>query len=121
MSDDTAAARAVVERYIEGTRSGDVAVLKSVFHPAAIMVGYLGPDLLTGGPGPFYEAMQANPPSVEAQAQYEADITHLRVDGTIATATLEEKGVLGMNFVNHFLLIKDGEDWSINAKNFVVI
>ncbi|MEM1091103.1 MAG: nuclear transport factor 2 family protein [Pseudomonadota bacterium] len=119
MSDDTAAARAVIERYIEGTRSGDVSVLKSVFHPAAIMVGYLGPDLLTGGPEPFYQAMEANPPS--AETRYEAAITHLRVDGTVATATLEEKGVLGMNFVNHFLLIKDCEDWAINAKNFVVV
>ncbi|MEM7706738.1 MAG: nuclear transport factor 2 family protein [Pseudomonadota bacterium] len=121
MSNETAAARAVIERYIEGTRSGDVSMLKSAFHPAAMMVGYLGPDLLTGGPEPFYQAMEANPPSAEAQAQYEPVISHLRVDGTVATATLEEKGVLGMNFVNHFLLIKDGEEWAINAKNFVVV
>ncbi|MEL6801006.1 MAG: hypothetical protein AAFO80_14090 [Pseudomonadota bacterium] len=47
-------AQAAVEAYIEGTRTRDVALLKTVFADGAVMTGYLGPDLLHGGPEPFY-------------------------------------------------------------------
>ena len=59
-TDDTLAAKAVIADYIKGTKLSDPELLKSVFHENAVMAGHLGPDLLLGGPQPFFDAIAAN-------------------------------------------------------------
>lgn len=114
------AVRKVVEAYAEGTKNGDVDLLKTVFHPNARMVGYMGRDLLSGGPEPFYGALTENPPDELMRANYEPKIRDIEVNGTIAIATLDEKGLFGQNFTNHFMLLKENDNWSISHKSFVV-
>jgi len=107
--------QSALEAYIEGTRTRDIPLLKSVFADGAVMTGYLGPDLLHGGPEPFYGALEAN----EVGDDYAATIDHVTEDAAIATATISEDNLLGLSFVNHFMLIKlpDG-GWRISAKLF---
>lgn len=106
---------AVVEAYITGTRTRDIALLKTVFADGAVMTGYLGPDLLHGGPEPFYNALEAN----EVGDDYAATITHVSSGGAIATATITEENLLGLAFTNHFQLIHLPDDgWKISAKLF---
>ncbi len=112
MSDDV---RAVLDRYTEGTRTRDVAMLRATFHPQATMSGWLGPDYLMGGPQPFLDAIAGN----EVGPDYASEITALEVDGTIATATVTERNLLGMHFTNHFHLTRQpDETWLITAKLF---
>ena len=120
MSDSESAVRSVVESYIEGTKNGDVELLKTVFHPKARMVGYMGRDLLSAGPEPFYSALTENPPDDMMRANYEPKIRDIEVNGNIAIATLDEKGLFGENFTNHFMLLNDNNKWSITHKSFVV-
>lgn len=115
MIDATSSPKAVVESYIKGTATRDVDLLKSIFHDTAVMTGWLGPDLLQGGPEPFYGALEAN----EVGADYSAEIVALQVDDRIATASITERNLLGMSFDNHFQIIQlaDGT-WRLSAKLF---
>ena len=115
MTDPTQSPRAVVEAYIAGTANRDVDLLKSIFHGGAVMAGWLGPDLLTDGPEPFYGALEAN----EVGSDYTADIVSIDVADRIATAELAETNLLGLSFTNHFQLVQlaDGT-WRITAKLF---
>ena len=61
--------REVIERYVQGTRTGNVEILKQVFHPNAVMSGYLGPDLLIGSTQPFYDHVTSNPVESEYVAE----------------------------------------------------
>ena len=114
MSNPTESAQSVIDAYIEGTRTRDVGLLKAVFAEGAVMVGWLGPDLLTGGPEPFYGALEANEVGDDYAARSTVEVTE-----RIATATIEEQNLLGMNFTNHFQIVQlaDGS-WRIAAKLF---
>jgi len=115
MSDHTTTPKAVVEAYIHGTKTRDVALLKTIFADGAKMTGYLGPDLVQDGPEPFYGALEAN----EVGGDYTAEITALTEADKIASASIVEKNLLGMSFDNHFHLmqLEDGT-WRIASKLF---
>lgn len=112
---DTRAILAVLETYTEGARLRDVAALRSIFHPQAVMVGYLGPDLLMGGPEPFFDAIAAN----EVAPDYASAVVSVQVTGATATATVIEDNLFGLSFVDAFHLIRqpDGR-WLITSKLF---
>ena len=62
---ETTAVKKVIEAYMTGTYRADVPMLESVFHPRAVMNGYLGPDKILGTPALFIQDM-ASAPSMEA-------------------------------------------------------
>ena len=114
MSDETAV-RSVIDRYTEGTRLRDLNMLKSVFHDAAMMSGWLGPNMLVGSPAPFFEFVEKN----EVAPDYTSQTTEVWVDGNIATVETREQNLFGMPFVNRFQLVKQGDGtWTITAKLF---
>ena len=47
--------QAALEAYVEGSRAMDVALLRTCFHPFAVMNGYLMGKQLLGGPEPFFQ------------------------------------------------------------------
>jgi len=112
--DEALAVKAVVADYVKGTAESDPALLKSVFHETAVMSGYLGPDLLLGGPQPFFDAVAAN----KVGPDYKGDITEITVTGRTATATLVEDNLYDLSFVNKFHLLNVDGVWTITAKLF---
>ncbi|MEM8654445.1 MAG: nuclear transport factor 2 family protein [Pseudomonadota bacterium] len=115
MSDATSSPKTVVDAYIKGTATRDIPLLKSIFHGNAVMTGWLGPDLLHGGPEPFYGALEGN----EVGDDYSAEITTLQVDDKIATASITERNLLGMSFENHFQMVQLGDGtWRLSSKLF---
>lgn len=112
---DSEAVLNVLQQYIDGTRDRDVDALAATFHPKAVMNGYLAGNLLTGGPEPFLQAIAEAPPSA---ADYSAEVASLAIDGDIASAEVREQALLGLDFVNHFHLLRDDSGWHIVAKLF---
>ena len=110
------AVRAVIERYIEGSK-GDVEILRSAFHPDATMTGYLAGNLMLGTPEPFFDVVKSAVTS-ESASSYKAEIRSIEVVGRAATATLVESGFLGSDFTDFFQLIHDDEGWRIISKTF---
>lgn len=113
---DQADARAVIDEYVAASAARDVDRLKSIFHPQALMSGYLGDQSLIGSPQPFFDAVQHAPPG--AKNGYRAEITQIEVTGRVASATLKEQNFLGMNFTDYFHLAKLGGRWTIVSKTF---
>lgn len=111
----------VIQDYIDGTYEADVEKLKAVFHEKAIMTGYLGDELLIGGPEGFFEDIASQPSMKEQNVEYKAEILALTETGKIADAVVRETGFRGTTaFEDHFHLIFDGE-WKIISKTFAVL
>lgn len=119
---DVSAVRALAGRYIDAVYRADVGALRNCFHPAAIMSGYLGAELLTGGPGRFFEDVAGRPSMESTGAPYVAEVGSVEVDGGAASVRIDETGFFGaLSFANWFHLIK-GEDgaWLIVSKLFAL-
>lgn len=114
---DVEQVRHVIQAYIDGSERGDVKLLRSIFHPNALMSGYIKGELGIGSPEPFFEAV-VNAPNVQGDEPYSANIANIEVAGFIASATIVEKQMLGMNFVDYFHLIKEDDKWSIVSKTY---
>lgn len=125
MSTDAQGVRAVGEvmaRYVDAVYRGDVTALRACFHPSAVMSGYLGEELLTGGPERFFEDVGATPAMQSTGAPYVAETARVEVTGGAASVRLDETGFFGsLSFVNWFHLIRceDGE-WRIVSKLFAM-
>lgn len=111
-TEDAAAVARVMAEYVEGTRLGDAARLRAIFHETAVMNGYLLGELRTGGPGRFFDRVDGRP----AEAAYAAEVTAVEVAGATARARLIEDHLWGMSFVNDFHLLKIEGRWMIMSK-----
>jgi hypothetical protein len=81
-----AAVRRVLEQYFEASYTANVPLLKTLFHPDALMSGYYDGELGIGTPEPYYEDLMAATSSKDAGEQYEAEIAFIHIAGSIASA-----------------------------------
>lgn len=108
----------VIQEYVDACSLGSVERLRAIFHPQALMSGYLAGQLLTGSPEPFFQAVEAQPAPAENGTDYRTEIRCVDVAGDVATAALDEHGYLGMDFTNFFHLVKISGTWKIVSKTF---
>lgn len=116
--DNTKQIMEVLESYISGTKNGDADLLATLFDKDAIMSGTLvNTQLICGSPKIFFEDVRGK----RSDDSYHAEVKEININGHIATATLYESGMMGLNFVNHFHLKKDGSKWLIVSKLFTTL
>jgi Putative lumazine-binding len=114
-----AAVRAVMQRYVEAVYKADVATLRGLFHPAAVMSGYLDDTLLAGSPEPFLVDVGGRPSMESTGAPYEAEILDVHASSLTASLRVEETGFFGsFSFVNYFHLLNVDGEWKIVSKTF---
>lgn len=107
--------QSLIEKYVEGTRTGNVNMLKTVFHSNAVMSGDLGPNkLVSDSPNLFFNDIEG----YVAPESYDYLIENIKVEGEIASAELKEFNLKGHNFVNCFQLQKIDNQWKIVSKLF---
>ncbi len=111
---DAELVRTVVQNYITASKTGDGELLRLIFHPNAVMFGYIGDQLHDSSPEGFFQ-MAAGAPQGEA---YAATILSIDVFGSAATARIAEDGFAGMNFIDCFHLLNIDGRWLITAKLF---
>jgi hypothetical protein len=111
---DTELVRSVVENYITASKTGDGELLRSIFHPNAVMFGHLGDQLFDSSPEGFFQ-MAAGAPQGDA---YQATILSVEVFGSAATACIAEDGFAGFDFIDCFHLLNVDGRWLITAKLF---
>jgi hypothetical protein len=118
-SSDTTGVRTVMERYIDATYRADVATLRSLFHPQATMTGYLGGELILGGPESFFADIGGRPSMAEAGDPYKGEIVATHASGYTGSAVIEQSGFFGAGyFVDYFHLVKIDGEWLIISKTF---
>ena len=119
--EDYKAIRQVLENYIEGSYTADTRQLKSLFHDDAMMSGFFDGALDIGTPQPFYDELEDNPSAKESGEDYSAEITFIHIAGAMASAGIVEDNLLGVNYVNHFHLLKIDDAWKIVNKIYTQV
>jgi uncharacterized protein (TIGR02246 family) len=112
---DENAVRAILDEYISACVAGSVERLQAIFHPDALMTGFLAGQHLMGTVAPFYDAVRNTPPPGSG---YHAAVADIRVAGAVASATVTEQGYLGLDFVDLFHLVRKEDGWKIVSKTF---
>jgi ketosteroid isomerase-like protein len=112
------AVRKVIEEYVSACRAGDVKRLQAIFHPDALMSGFLAGQWLMGSTQPFWDAVCGAPAPDASGADYRAEIVSVDVTGDVASAVLKEWGYLGLDFTDYFHLAKTDAGWKIISKTF---
>ena len=92
--------------------------MKAIFHPDALMSGYMMGEYMMGSPEPFFQVVKEHPSPSESGTVYTAEISKVEVTGKVARATLKETNFMGMNFTDYFHLAKVDKKWMIISKTF---
>ncbi len=104
----------VVQRYIDGARSGKGDDMKPAFHEDATIFGYVGADLLAGPIQKLFDWNDENGPATGLQTR----IADIDLIDTVATVRLELDNWTGHRFTDLFTLLKVDGKWKIMNKVF---
>jgi hypothetical protein len=115
---DREAIAAAVQKYLDGVAQDDPELVASAFHPEATMSGHFnGEFAVLPNAGKFIaEYMKSSPPIAESSPDLATSIDSIEQAGTMAQATISEKGLEGANFTTYFHLHKIDGEWTIAAK-----
>ena len=108
-------ARAAVERYFEGHRTGDPVVMRKAFHPEARLQWFRDGEFGSAPLETYLTWLPGGP--AEDETKRSREVAHLHVSGNVATAHL----VLDypeVRFVDFLTIVRTGEDWLITNKTF---
>lgn len=108
---ETDAITKLVHDYIRAARTGDEALMRSVFHADSTICGYVGPDLFSAPIEQFHEWNRGNGPAPDVQEQ----IVSIDIAKSIASVRVELENWTGHRFTDYFNLLKiDGRWWVMN-------
>lgn len=118
---------AVLHKYVECVTNADAALVAEIFHPKALLSGYLfTPDGPADGVFIAENAvellasyMKEAPPVTESSPNYTGKIIATEIFGRLATALVVEEDLEGRDFINHFQLQKVDGRWFITSKVLV--
>ncbi len=104
----------VVQRYIDGAKSGKGDDMKPAFHKDATIFGYAGADLFAGPIQQLFDWNDENGPATELEAR----IASIDLVDTVATVRLELNNLSGYRYTDMFTLLKVDGEWKIMNKVF---
>ncbi len=103
-----------IQHYINGAISGNGEEMKATFHESAAVHGYIGGDLFSAPVQALFDWNTEN----GAASELKAEITHIDIVGTVATARLELDNWTGNKFTDLFALLKMDGEWKVMCKVF---
>ena len=104
----------VVQRYIDGAKSGRGDDMRPAFHEDATIFGYIGTDLFAGPIQKLFDWNDSNGPATGLNAH----IASIDLAGSVATVRLELDDWTGNRFTDLFTLLKVDGEWTIMNKVF---
>jgi hypothetical protein len=104
----------VVERYVDGAKSGHGEDMRPAFHKDATVFGYLGTDFVAGPIQVLFDWNDQNGAAGELQAR----IAAIDLVDTAATVRVELEDWTGYRFTDLFTLLKVDGQWKIMNKVF---
>lgn len=115
-SADRYAVERAVLKYVEGCTAADDEAVADAFSPDAVMWGYLAGNYVSMTGREFAATVIAD--AQPAGPEYSFRIHAIEVSGDVATAILDEEQFLGLDFRNHFGLVRRDGRWRICSKVF---
>lgn len=110
--------QATLNKYIEGVRTGDLQLLRSAFAANAGLHGYIMGHCVNGSLDVFFNDVATKPSPMKSGEPFRAAIVSIEVNGSIARGTVIEQCYFGLNFKDHFHLLKTDQGWVIVDKIF---
>ena len=104
----------VVQRYIDGAKSGRGEDMKPAFHRDATIYGYAGADQFGGPIQQLFDWHDQNGPATGLQTR----IASVELVDTVATLRLELDNWTGLRFTDLLALFKVDGEWKIVNKVF---
>ena len=104
----------VVQKYIDGAKSGRGDDMNPAFHKEATIFGYVGEDLFAGPIQQLFDWNDENGPAKGLQAR----IASIDLIDTVATVRLELDDWTGSRYTDLFTLLKVDGQWKIMNKVF---
>jgi hypothetical protein len=105
---------ATLQRYIDGARIGDTALLRSAFLETAHIRGSYGGQHIDWALSDFCALIEKHGPAADMVAR----IVMLDVSGTAAAARLEAENWRGTRYSDFFVLLRVNAGWLIASKVF---
>lgn len=103
-----------LQRYTDGARTGDIALLRSAFAEGARVSGSYGGKPVTWSLGEFCDAVAKGGPAPDLQAR----IVSIETAGGAAMARLEALDWRGTRYTDFFVMIRRDGAWRIDSKVF---
>ncbi len=103
-----------LQRYIDGARAADIALLRSAFTEGARVSGSYGGKPVSWSLQEFCDAVAKSGASPGLQAR----VVSMDHAGGAAMARLEALNWRGTRYTDFFVLVRQGEGWRIDSKVF---
>jgi hypothetical protein len=103
-----------LQRYIDGARTGDGALLRSAFTEGARVSGSYGGKPVSWSLGEFCDVVAKGGAAAELQAR----VVSIEHSGGAAMARLEAQNWRGTRYTDFFVLVRRDESWRIDSKVF---
>ena len=103
-----------LQRYIDGARTGDVALLRSAFTEGARVSGSYGGKPVSWSLQEFCDAVAKG----GAAPGLEARVVSMEHSGSAAMVLLEALNWRGTRYTDFFVLVRRDEGWRIDSKVF---
>lgn len=112
------AIRAAVNLYVDGVKTGNTDLLRSAFHPKAMMYGAGGEDIVIVEIEGLYAFVAANESPSKTGEAHKSFITHIHYAGNAASVEMVEESSYGHDYTNYFHLLKTDGKWVIVSKSY---
>jgi len=103
-----------LQRYIDGARTGDIALLRSAFTPGARVSGSYSGKPVGWTLQEFCDAVAKG----GAASDLEARVVSIEHSGSAAMARLEAQNWRGTRYTDFFVLVRRDDGWRIDSKVF---
>jgi len=118
--DDTAI-RETLDRYVEGMRTADIALLRSAFHEHANMFGDFGEDLMAAPIETLFDWAAAELEPGATGDDHRVEIEDVEIAGDIGLARVYERDFFGGDAREFFTLVRTSEGWRITCKSWATV
>lgn len=107
-----------VNKYENGVTNCDIELLRSAFHPKAMMYGCSGDNTLIVEIEGLFAYVAAKEAPATTGEQHRCQITKIDVAGDAASVEVVQENCYGVNYVNYFQLLKIEGQWLIVSKAY---
>lgn len=108
---------ALIETYFRGLYRGDTDLLRSVFHPQALLFGEVRGQRYQNSVEGFLAVVAGRQSPQQRGEEFRMQVIDVRETGSIACANLRVP-MLGFDYFDYVALLHDGNRWQIVNKLF---
>lgn len=112
------AIRKTVNKYGDGITKGDIELLRSAFHPKAMMYGCSGDSVTIVEIEGLYAYVASQEAPTTTGEQHRCFISKIDVSGNAATVEVAQENCYGVHYINYFQLLKIEGQWLIVSKAY---